>query len=235
MYHAKRRCGFTLIELLVVIGIISILIALLLPAVQRAMKQAKKVQCQSNLRAIGQLLYIYAGNNGGVMYPIGSLNPLTNTYRTLGNTDRRPDGTSLPPEERWPVYVFDPPVWNPKIMICPEDVEVLNIPSGQQHSYLLNHHLEESPDHFFKLGTHIDGKPLPEIVLMGEKKTPEGDYYMSNGEFDGQGGREIVESYRHGVQLGSNYLWADGHVSTEPPKPIIGAIDPWVVVVTTNP
>jgi prepilin-type N-terminal cleavage/methylation domain-containing protein len=64
----RRRDGFTLVELLVVIGIISLLISILLPALSKARESANRAMCLSNQRTMAQGLYLYASQYRGY-YP----------------------------------------------------------------------------------------------------------------------------------------------------------------------
>jgi prepilin-type N-terminal cleavage/methylation domain-containing protein len=77
------RAGFTLVELLVVIAIIGVLIALLLPAIQKVRDASQRTQCQSNMRQVGIALHTSQDANG--LMP--SYNPTNGTsgYPWPGN------------------------------------------------------------------------------------------------------------------------------------------------------
>jgi prepilin-type N-terminal cleavage/methylation domain-containing protein/prepilin-type processing-associated H-X9-DG protein len=63
--------AFTLIELLVVIAVIALLIAILLPCLQRARRQAKAIVCQAHLKQWGHILAMYTSENDGY-FPYGT-------------------------------------------------------------------------------------------------------------------------------------------------------------------
>jgi prepilin-type N-terminal cleavage/methylation domain-containing protein/prepilin-type processing-associated H-X9-DG protein len=240
----KNRSGFTLVELLVVIGIIALLISMLLPATTRVRAQAMSLKCKAQMRDIGMQLRMYSEEYKGVIFPVGKeyINPKTNQreWQTLGYEPSQPD---LGRASRWPVPVFNIKdeytentynkgvpitqltVTNPEVLTCPADVD-----PKEGHTYILNKYLAVSIEKSVKLGGRIldvqgNATSDSEVVLMGEKKTSEPDYYMEAepaSEFD-----RVVEPYRHGLKLGSNYLYLDSHVDTGPPKVILDALDSW--------
>ncbi len=235
-----RPTAFTLVELLVVIGIIAILISLLLPSLQRAKVQANSTVCKSNLRSLGQALRIYEAENKGFLFPIRSriespLSPTGYRYETCG--------TNRPPHERWPAIVFskdlgalrqplpyDPATYTespydpirfpaapftPRVLLCPSDFEPV-----EAHSYVVNQHLADAG---IKANSRNFGKlTSTQVVVAGEKRTQERDYHMERLDFD-----RVVERFRHGVRLGSNFLYFDGHVDTVLPNEALTGVDPW--------
>ena len=68
---AKRR-AFTLIELLVVIAIIALLMAILMPSLQKVRKQGRAVACQSNLKQWSYIWHMYTEDNNGKFNTGGS-------------------------------------------------------------------------------------------------------------------------------------------------------------------
>jgi prepilin-type N-terminal cleavage/methylation domain-containing protein/prepilin-type processing-associated H-X9-DG protein len=73
-----RSKGFTLIELLVVISVMSLLMAILMPALAKARQQGKATVCLSNLRQLAIASQVYINDNNGY-YPIAYMYEFTDS------------------------------------------------------------------------------------------------------------------------------------------------------------
>lgn len=107
----RRAGGFTLVELLVVIAIISILAAIILPALGRARESGRRTQCVSNLKQMGQVFRMFADEHGGDWVP--RMVPYHLPYDPVQICWSSFDGVLLYPE-----YLAD---YN--VIFCPSDPE----------------------------------------------------------------------------------------------------------------
>ena len=146
----SRARGFTLVELLVVIGIISLLISILLPALNRAREAAKQIKCMSNLRQLGMAMQMYNNENKG-RFPGASAvvnNPDDWIYWESG---RKLDDSALCR------YLGSNGRVNPDYFRCPSDTDwVTRMNGGYIYSYSVNWMICELRD-YTNRPTYVNG------------------------------------------------------------------------------
>lgn len=216
----RKRCAFTLIELLVVIAIIAILAAILFPVFAQAKVAAKKTQDLSNVKQLGTMIMLYAGDYDD-RYPLTS-------FPAKGNN--------------WPMQC-QPYVKNWGIFRSPGDASTLWPPAGTERptpdtpagdprwdfrwsSYLLNAYFSggygsgqfatqtalASPANVVYLGlARDDVAPRDHFhpFYWGDP-AEQSSGYMQNLTWDPSIG-ETKEIKLNAFSQGTNFAYADGH------------------------
>jgi len=232
MTNATKRNAFTLIELLVVISIISLLVSILLPTLSQARGAARSIQCQANLRSVGQVSIMYANDWEGYF-------PAVQMF-----------GTGAP-DPFWPNNYYEPYIGihsrsgkNNNPLVCPAYVgQTINkVGTAWHFTYTYNFHY----------GFHSSGNVLaqgnnsryerPDLDLLVTSdnpvryRGPSGKAFLVDGTLDGGANAdgllktEVREQYTRippGSQSGqkgvldlhvgstSNWAYFDGHVENQ--------------------
>ncbi len=188
--RSPSKCAaFTLIELLVVIAIISLLMALLLPGVQRARKQAKAVFCRSNLRQWGTVFAMYTGANDGHL-------PRQKFY-------------SLATPEPWMYFLRDDSAGGKGIACCPMAAKpAIPVAGRVDMNTLMRQRTTDITGGTLmawgKLRFSIEGQPMLDYY---------GSYGMNNWLADAQEGGQIVIGCGRGMERYKQSFWRTTQVS----------------------
>jgi prepilin-type processing-associated H-X9-DG protein len=218
-----------LIELLMVMAIISVLAALLLPAMVRAKQQAHRIQCVNNIRQLNVSLGMYADDNEGEFPP-----------------------RALPPNT-W-VNQLRPYYESDLLLVCPSDASwetrsyLMNGWNDYFETTLTAADYEAYKDWYWPHGIKESAIQEPtETITFGEKITGSFHYHMDYHQGLGSD-LEEVEQARHaytaqGRRTGvSNFGFADGSVRFLKNGHSLAPINLWAVTadwrnlpITTDP
>ena len=213
----RKRAAFTLVELLVVIGIISLLIAMLMPSLKKAREQARLVSCQSNLRQIAILFRMYSMDYAGcapMMVNVPATpGPYSEWMVQIAPYLKMPPGSV---SANWNL-----PTWGPdaiRLLQCPSTYPTINI--WGRSSYGVNYFFTFKGDndqykqsaYAWWLDRPLDGpnkltdarilKRSSEFVIAGESVSPD---WLIPWWYD-------MNLYTHVHAKLRNYVFVDGHV-----------------------
>ncbi len=221
--RTQNRKAFTLVELLVVIGIIALLIAMLMPALNKARVSAMTVACASNMRQIGMMFANYAADHG-YLPPLNSqdlYNPDAINKDAMGMPHML--GPYMGHPEWWEIsfrsgfmrpYPMPKNVFVASVFVCPVfRIESSFLPEAYKSGYSESTYLV--PPYGFGGGDdYVWAKPRrPGTIKNPAQRIHVGEtngtaWHLSNPNSDFN---SSLNTDRH--KKGCNFLFADGHVT----------------------
>jgi prepilin-type processing-associated H-X9-DG protein/prepilin-type N-terminal cleavage/methylation domain-containing protein len=232
----RRRGAFTLVELLVVIGIIAILIAVLLPAVNRARQQGNSTACKSNMRQIAMAGFMFANEHDGWL-----VKPWFNDKPNPRSTE---DWGFRGPQWGW-TYVLNRTIKNKEVFDCPSarPTQLRGLWTTAGTAGLTDHHEADDIPSAYRINSSeypafgedsvkitkfknagkailfIEGSPKDARIQPNAADEPWG--HIATWENTAAGARQghvsptNSRNVRHKEHLGrSNYGFVDGHVES---------------------
>ncbi len=153
---ASRHRGFTLIELLVVISIISLLVSIMLPALQSAREAARTTLCLSGLRQVGMVHEIHLDTyKRHMMAPTAGGNLWSWFF-----SKQYPDATMMPTSATADV--------GKSLLVCPADASPYNHPTNTYAFYKI----EMGGSYIFNMDAYSKGPSGGWTVMGGARPAP---------------------------------------------------------------
>lgn len=202
----STRSAFTLIELLVVIGIVSILVAILLPVFAHVREMGRRTVCASNLRQLGQAVQMYSQDNDD-LFPYGADPCDLYTAGWAGTPFDQQVAGMAPLDDVLAPYTASPALWH-----CPSD-------SGYTTCGSTNYQLVAFPTAYEDYGmSYLYNTFLP---LENQASSTVETYEISTPHIEHSSSEIIlladaVGTWHGGGLLGAhlyNVLFVDGHVT----------------------
>lgn len=194
----RMKCTFSLIELLVVVAIIAILVAILLPALNKARESAQRITCTNNMKQFGLILFSYSQAH--------------DDFIILAHTSS-PYGNLLYSQQWLPGGQFGP--YQPMLLSCPSEHQLVDIPIapyktdktqvmyGATYHYPMNHYVSSEKS----------AATVVYVYKLGMLHSPSGIMWFA----DGRGiASQAPDSNYYRLWLrhmgGLNQFFYDGHV-----------------------
>lgn len=218
----RARQGFTLIELLVVVAIISLLVAILLPALGRANDLAARTKCMSNLGSVGRAIALYQNESNGLNPGLHNEYPLLSTNQLWAEFQQSPvkpfdvangwDGTNYGGAAQQSMYllVYED-LTDPQLFICPLTEDEVISEGSEEHGFAGAIEISygvQVPSQFTTEGrtnvSYMQNMALPGGVAVLADRAPSPEYNLN--QIDGD-----ANSNNHGGD-GQSVLMANGSV-----------------------